>query len=84
MILDALATAVALATPASVYAAVRKDPQERFLWIALRDKDSYLSIDTWENDLAYLLSGKQPLQDGEYKLSDGRIAEIKAGRVKVK
>jgi hypothetical protein len=79
--MEALSAAVLLATPASVYAAVRKDAAKRFLWIGLKDKDSYLSIDTWEKDRAYLLSKKVALKDGKYKLKDGQVAEIKDGRL---
>lgn len=82
MFKDALAAAMLLATPASLYAAMRRKASERFIWIGIKKPGfSFLSIDTWENDRAYLLTSKTPLKDGSYRLKDGRVVEVKGGRL---
>ena len=81
MLKDALAAAILLATPASLYAAVRRKASERFIWVRLKRKDSFLAIDRFENDRALLLTKKEPLADRSYKLKDGRTLEVQGGRL---
>ena len=81
MFRDALAVVILLATPASLYAAVRRKASERFIWVRLKQPNTFLVIDTLNNDRALLLSKKEPLADGSYKLNDGRSLEVKNGRV---
>lgn len=78
---QALTLALLTATPASIFAASRRrrDPSARFLWIELKGR-RFLSLDTVDQDRAYLLSTK-PLADGKYRLRDGRSFVVRAGRI---
>jgi len=78
---NALTIALLTATPASIFAAMKRAraASERFLWLELRG-GRFLSLDLENQDRAYLLSTSK-LADGKYSLHDGRILVVHAGRV---
>jgi hypothetical protein len=78
---NALMMAILTATPASILAASKRarDPSQRFLWLELPGR-SFLSLDTANQDRAYLLSTSL-LADGKYSLRGGRALVVRAGRL---
>lgn len=64
-----LASALAMATPQSLYAFAERSqsPNDRFLLVTLRD-EKIVAIDTAQGRRAYLLSAS-PAPDGKYPLS---------------
>lgn len=78
---NALMAALLTATPASIFAAMKRarGRSERFLWLELPGR-RFLSLDLANEDRAYLLS-TSTLADGKYSLHDGRILAVRAGRV---
>jgi hypothetical protein len=77
---NALMMAILTATPASIFAASKRmrDSSDRYLWLELPGH-RFLSIDTADQDRAYLLSTSL-LPDGKYSLRGGRALVVRAGR----
>ncbi|SRR6266568_7695181 len=76
---SALLSALAAATPKSLFSAAQRSipAKARFLIVSLRD-GRRLAIDRWNENKAFLLTRK-PAPNGEYRLSKSGILEVHDG-----